>query len=179
MEEGQGAICNGDGQLLHNEDGNCLFAELGWRVIRDQFGMVCWNSDGQLCFEQTDEDSLTLMTRSVPRPVSESLVEQLQRVQAELAQSHANLQQAQLVHRSDVEVVQQRLEQSEAQKKVDFQAMAAEMEKKNREHQQSLHAQKSANDNKWATWMHQMQAAQAEKQKDTADESVHRIAKLE
>ncbi len=83
------------------------------------------------------------------------------------------------MHRSDVELVQQRLEQSEAQKKADFTAMAAEMEKKKVEYQQSMLAQKSANNDKWVTWMHQLQAAQVEKQKDAVDEFACRITELE
>ncbi len=166
----EGAIRNGNGELLQDEDGYCMFVEPGWRVIRDQSGMVCWDSDGKLCFEQIDEDRLTLITRSVPRQAPESLFEQVQQLQTELEQLHANLEQSQSVHRSDVELVQQQLAQAEAQKQADFRAMTAEMEKRKMEHQQSLRMQKLATNDRWANWMQQLQTAQAEKEKDAADE---------
>ncbi len=38
MEDGQDPICNGDGKLLFDEDGNCMYEDPGWRVLRDQSG---------------------------------------------------------------------------------------------------------------------------------------------
>ncbi len=123
-------IHNGDGKLLFNDDGIGICEAPGWHVVRDQLGMVCWDDEGQLLFEQIDEDTLMLMTRSVPRQAPESLAEQVQQLQAELAQSQANLEQSEFMHRSDVEQVQQLMAQAEAQKQMDFRAMTVEMEKK-------------------------------------------------
>ncbi len=39
--------------------------------------------------------------------------------------------------------------------------------------------QQMALDAKWATWVNQMQAEQAKKQKDMSDDFVHRIAELQ
>ncbi len=87
--------------------------------------MVLWDEDGQLCVEQeeVDEDLLALQTRSVHKQAPESLIEQNQRLEAELSQ-------AQSAHQTDVECAQQLIAQRDAQNQADFRAMACELEKK-------------------------------------------------
>ncbi len=63
-ENGQIPIRDGDGELLYDEDGNIIYEQPSWHVMRDQNGMVLWDMDGQLCVEQdeVDEDLLALQT---------------------------------------------------------------------------------------------------------------------
>ncbi len=95
--------------LLLDEDGHCICEQPGGRELCDQNGMVLWDEDGQLCIEQdeVDEDMLALQTRSVHKQATESLVEQNQRLQAELSQ-------AQFAHKSDVKCAQQLIVQRDA-----------------------------------------------------------------
>ncbi len=182
VEEEREPVCDENGQPLEDDDGNYFFAEPGWRVIRDQLGRVCWDSDGHLCLEELDEDWLALPMKEVPRPAPESLLEQVQRLQAALDQSQMNLEQSQFVHQSDVEQVQQMLAQSQAQNQADRQAMASEMDKRQMEYQKLIRAQKeekAANDEKWATWMQWLQTDQAKMQKGATDDFTRRIAELE
>ncbi len=143
--------------LLLDEDGNCIHEQPGWHVLRDQHGMVLWDSDGQLCVEQ-DEDWLALQTQSVCKQAPESLVEQNHRLQAELSR-------AQFVHQSDVECVQEMMSQKDVQNQADFRAMAAELEQKKVESNAAIRVewvkstgQQMALDAKWAMWVNQMQA---------------------
>ncbi len=101
--------------LLLDEDGNCIHEQPGWHVLCNQHGMVLWDSDGQLCVEQ-DEDWLALQTQSVHKQAPESLVEQNQWLQAELSQ-------AQFMHQTDVERMQELIAERDAQNQADFQAM--------------------------------------------------------
>ncbi len=84
--------------------------------------MVFWDADGQLCFEEVDEDLLALQMRSVPKLVPETVFEQNEWLQMEL-------QQSQLMHRSNVECVQAMLLQRDTQNQADFRAMTAELDK--------------------------------------------------
>ncbi len=185
-ESGQNLIRNGNGEPLSDEDGNQVYEQPGWHVIRDRTGMVLWDAEWQLCWEEVDEDLLALQTRSVHNQVPESLVEQNQRLQAEL-------EQLQFVHQSDVERGEQMLAQQEAQTQTDYCAMVAELEKKQMEfadercqewekYQKALHASqddKTANDEKWTAWVQQLQADQAHKQKEVTDDFTRRIAELQ
>ncbi len=190
VEEEQEPVCDENGQPLEDDDGNYFFAELGWHVIRDQFGMVCWDSERQLCWEEVDEDELVLQTKSARKQASESLLVQNQRLQGEL-------EQAQFTHQSDVERARELIARTEAQNQAEFREMMDELEKKKTEfakeqrleverYEEALRMervrsaqQKAANDQKWAACVQQRQVAQAEKQKEAADESACRIAELE
>ncbi len=97
VEETQEPICDENGQPLEDDDGNYFFAEPGWRVIRDQLGQVCWDSEGHLCFEAVDEDRLALVMKVVPGHAPKSLLEQVQRLQAELEQSQTDLEKSQFI----------------------------------------------------------------------------------
>ncbi len=104
----QNPVRNGDGNLLLDEDGNYMYKEPGWRVQHDQSGMVVFDDEQQLCWRQVDKDLLALQTRAAHDQVPESLIEQNQRLQAELEQS-------QFVHRSDIKSAEQMLVQQAAQ----------------------------------------------------------------
>ncbi len=119
-------VRNGDGMLLLDKDGNDIYEQAGWRVLHDQAGMVLWDGEGQLCWEQVDEELLVLKTRSVPDQVPENLAEQNQRLQTEL-------QRSQLMHQLDVEHVERLYAQQEAQNQTDQRAMMAEFKKKQKE----------------------------------------------
>ncbi len=165
----QNPIRNGDGKLLVDEDGNQVYEELGWRVLHDQSGTVAFDDAQQLCRQEVDEDLLALQTRAVHNQVPESLIEQNQRLQAEL-------QQLQFVHRSDVESAEQMLAQQAAQIQTDHRAMMAELEKTKKEYQKLMHDEKAANDEKWVAWVQQLQMDQALKQKQVMDDLMCRIA---
>ncbi len=107
-EQEQVPIQDGDGMLLHDDDGNCICEQAGWHVLCDQRSMVLWDQDGQLCIEQdVDEDVLVLQTREVHKQVPESLFEQNQCLQLEL-------NQAQLTHQKDVKRMQEEIAQRDA-----------------------------------------------------------------
>ncbi len=67
--EGQVPILEGDRTRLLDEDGNSIYEEPGWRVVRDKHGMVMWDNEGRLCIEEVDEDLLTIQTKSVHKQV--------------------------------------------------------------------------------------------------------------
>ncbi len=132
--QGQVPIQEGDGMLLLDEDGNCIYEQPGWCVMHDQNGMVLWNSDRQLCIEQdeVDEDLLAMQTRLAHKQAQDSLVEQNQRLQTELSQ-------VQFAHQTDVERAQELMLQKEAQSQADFRAMVAELEQKKAEFAEERH----------------------------------------
>ncbi len=83
--EGQVPILEGDGTRLLDEDGNCIYEEMGWRVMCNENGMILWNSNGHMCIEEeVDEDLLAIQTRLARKQVPttavwvDSLVEQNQ-----------------------------------------------------------------------------------------------------
>ncbi len=85
--------------------------------------MVLWDSEGQLCWEEVDEDMLAMQTRSACKHAPESLLAQNQRLQTEL-------QKSQLMHQTDVECVERMFAQQAAQNQTDHCVMMAEFEKK-------------------------------------------------
>ncbi len=129
--EGRVPILEGDGTRLLDEDGNCIYGEPGWRVMHDQNGSVLWDNDGQLCYEEVEEDLLAVRTRSLCKQVLtaaqlNSMVEQNQWLQQEL-------EWLQFVHQTDAERAQELMSQKDAQNQSNFRAMTAEMERKKAE----------------------------------------------
>ncbi len=165
MEDGGNLILNEHGDPLHDEDGNLMYEPAGWRVKRDQFSRVCSDDEGQLSFDRVDEDRLALMTRTPPGQAQESLVEQVQRLQAEL-------EGAQHAHQTDVGCAEQMMAQAEAQNAADMRAMATE-------HHKSLRDAKATNDQAWTTWTEQLQLDQAQTQKGITDDFTRRITELQ
>ncbi len=87
--EGRVPLLEGDGtQLIDQmmEDGQPLYEEPGWRLMHTPNGYALWDNDGNLCFEEVDEDQLALMMWSVPRKVPvtaaqmDSMIEQNQQL---------------------------------------------------------------------------------------------------
>ncbi len=126
IAEEQEPVRDQSGRPLEDGDGNYFFAQLGWRAMRDQFGEVCCSADGEPLFEEVDEDTLALVTRETDGPTLMSSSEQTQQLQNEL-------QQSRFVHRSDVDKLEQMLDQQEAQSAADHRALVAEMEKRQAE----------------------------------------------
>ncbi len=109
----------------------------------DQNGSVLWDNEGQLHFEEVDEDLLAVWTRSVRKQVLtaaqlESMVKRNQQLQQELEWS-------QFAHRTDAEHAQELMSQKDVQNQSDFRAMMAEMEWKKAEwaEEQCLDVEKS------------------------------------
>ncbi len=107
-------------------EGQPVYETLGWRLLRKQHGYALCNQDGNLCFEEVDEDQLTLMMQSVPRraPITaehvDSVIEQNQQLRLELDQSL-------LAHRTDAKQACEAMKQKDAQVQSDFRAMKTEL----------------------------------------------------
>ncbi len=106
-------------------NGQLLYEESGWGLLRDQNGYALCDNDGALCFEEVDKDQLAMMMQSVPRKVPvmaaqmDSVIEQNQQLQMELGQSL-------LMHHTDVEHAQEMMKQKDVQVQSDFRAMTTE-----------------------------------------------------
>ncbi len=51
-------LLEGDGTQLTDENGQLLYDELGWCLMRAQNGYALCDNNGHLCFEEIDEDQL-------------------------------------------------------------------------------------------------------------------------
>ncbi len=65
--EGQVPLLEGDRAQLMDENGQLLYEEPGWRLLHTQNGYALCDNDGNLCFEEVDEDQFAIRTRSVHR----------------------------------------------------------------------------------------------------------------
>ncbi len=190
-----------EGNRTHLMDGNgqLLYKEPGWHLLRDQNGYGLCDDDGNLCFEQVDEDELTLMMQSIPRraPVMaahmDSVTEQNQQLRMELDQSL-------LAHWTDAESAKEVTKQKDAQVQSDFRAMRVEFEKRQVELAEKAHADKERSDAalceqqrernmalceqkesdaKWEAFVQQLQDDQVKHQKEVEDDYMHCIAKFD
>ncbi len=54
--EGRVPLLEGDGTHLTDVNGQLLYEEPGWRLLRDQASYALCDNDGNLCFEEVDEN---------------------------------------------------------------------------------------------------------------------------
>ncbi len=176
-------IREGDGQLLLDDNQRPVYEAPGWRVKRDQSGMLIFDADQYLCWEPVNEDVLALKTRPATNQVPEDLAKLNHKLQAQL-------QWSEYVHQQDVEHVEWLYTQQQAQNAADQSAMAAEFEmrqtefaeERRREREKFQKAmrmgqeEKAASDTKWATWVQQLQTEQALKQGKVAEDYACRFA---
>ncbi len=91
--DGRVPLLNGDGTALGDRHGQLIYESPGWYLLHDLHGYMVYDENGDLCFEEVDEDQLALMMWSVPRraPITaeqvDSMIEQNQQLQSELDQS--------------------------------------------------------------------------------------------
>ncbi len=146
-ENGNGRVLllEGDGTQLVDTEGQHVYETPSWRLLRDQHGYALCDQDGNLCFEQADEDELALMMQLVPRTAlttaeqMDSMIEQNQQLQSELDQSL-------LAHWTDAKQARDITKQRDAQVQSDFRAMKAEFEKRQAEWVKKVHVDKEKSD---------------------------------
>ncbi len=148
-----------------------------------------YDKNGDLCFEEVDEDELALMMWSVPRRASvtaahmDSMTEQNQQLRMELDQSL-------FAHQTDAERAKEITKQRDVQVQSEFRAMRAEIEKRQVEWAEkarvdkqrsdaALHEQQKESNVKWVAFVQQLQDDQAKCQKEVDDDYVHHVAELD
>ncbi len=150
--EEQEPVYDENGRPLEDNDGNYFYARPDYHAMRDLNGRVCWD-DRHLRFELIEEDMLAQnMTKGVGR-TPESLSDQVEQLQMQLVESQAELEQAQFVHHSDVERAQEVVAQVEAQGEADRRVMEAELQKRTKVYQNSIHAHKQGEQVLVEKWM--------------------------
>ncbi len=132
MEGERIPLLNGDGIALVDRHGQVVHTSPDRDLLRDQHGYAVYDENGDLCFEETNEDLLVLLMRPValPTPISAEqahyMIEQNQQLQHEL-------DQALLAHRNDAERAQHTTKQRDAQFQSDFRAMQTAFAKRQAE----------------------------------------------
>ncbi len=58
-------LLEGDGTQLVNKEGQAVYETPGWHLLHDQHGYMLCDQNGDLCFEEMDEDHLAMVTWSV------------------------------------------------------------------------------------------------------------------
>ncbi len=101
-------------------------------MLCDQQGYVLCDQNGDLCFKETDEDELALLTQPVLRSAP-ILAEQVNAVVEQNQQLQSELEQSMLAHRNDAEHTQEMMKQRDVQFQSDFRAMQAEFARRQAE----------------------------------------------
>ncbi len=185
-------LLEGNGNQLTDMDRQLIYKTLGWRLLHDQNGYALCDQDGNLCFEEVNEDELAMMMQLVPQraPVTaeqvDSVIEQNQQLQSEL-------DQLLLAHRTDAERAHEIMKQRDAQVQSDFRAMTAEFEKRQVEWVKKVHVDKEKSDAaicveqqrskeskaKWTAFMQWLRDDQVKHQKEADDDNACRATEIE